>query len=422
MKSYNAILLSILAVVSLNSCVKDSSYGKDAKGSGELAITVDKGQPQTKALSEVTDFPVEIKSGEQTIKYYNTVLEVPTSLRLDVGDYVVSSHTPGNLTRKMNEPYYKGSTDVQIMAGITSHADVICTMQNSKIVIKYGTDFFNVFSSWVITIEDGTDTVLSFTQEDPRSNDQTVIFWQFITQVTDLYINFTGWTKEGNSKISQKYTLSKSAIQTHYDDDKNYFAGGDVLIFTFTPEESTAGTIQSIILSATIEFTEEEETVVVNVEDVPTYDPSGEEEDDPDHPTLIPIKLSIPNPITLPADPSLGDVKIEAENGIASLMVKVTSSSEEMISSLEGVAAEYAGVDLVTGCEVVANTALVNFLGSLGQVITVPSNGDTEYTFPVGNFFSFLSLLSGEHQFTMTVTDKDGNTKSGTIKITVPEE
>jgi hypothetical protein len=86
---------------------------------------------------------------------------------------------------------------------------------------------------------------------------------------------------------------------------------------------------------------------------------------------------------------------------------------------LNGVAELNPGVDLVNGCEVVENQGLVDFLGGLGKVITVPNQGDTDYTFPVGQFYLFLGILPGEHNFEMTVTDTQGKTKSGVVKITI---
>jgi hypothetical protein len=55
----------------------------------------------------------------------------------------------------------------------------------------------------------------------------------------------------------------------------------------------------------------------------------------------------------------------------------------------------------------------------LGQTLAVPSEGDLEYTFPIGNFFTLLSVLSGEHDFTLTITDMQGNTKNGKLRLTV---
>lgn len=424
MKSYNIILMVSLAVAGLNSCnIKENAPYE--KKTGELSLNVTENTPATKAVTQVTDYPVDIfDANGLKIAHFESVMEVPDKIVLDVGTYNVESHTPGIMQRKMDNPYYGGSRTAEIIAGNTTQANVVCTMQNSKIAVVYGSDFFEVFKSWTITLDDGSGTALSFNNNDEINNGQTLCYWHFEQETEAVTLNFTAYTREGDNRITQKFTIKKSQAETGYDDDNKYFSGGDALVFTFTPEESTSGKIESISLDADIEFSESEDEIVLNVEEVPTYDPD-EPGGDPDTPPVEnPIKLTLPEPITLTADtdPADGDVKIEAENGIKSLIVKVESSSEEMIDALEGVTAENPGVDLLGGCEVVGNTALVSFLGSLGKEITVPAQGAKEYTFPVGQFFGFLSLLSGEHNFLMTVIDMENNKAEGSIKITIPEE
>ena len=62
---------------------------------------------------------------------------------------------------------------------------------------------------------------------------------------------------------------------------------------------------------------------------------------------------------------------------------------------------------------------MVRLFGDLGQTLAVPAVGDTEYVFPIGNFFTLLAFLPGEHSFTLTITDMEGNTKDGLLKLTV---
>lgn len=423
MKSYNIMVSAILALAILNACAQkeDAPY---TKKTGELSLNVSENTPATKAITQVNDYPVDIiDANGVTVAHYEAVQDVPEKIILDVGVYNIESHTPGVLQRKMDNPYYGGSKLAEVLAGNTTRADVVCTMQNSKIAVVYGEDFFDVFKSWTITLDDGFGTALSFNNNDEINGNQTLCYWHFEGETEAVTLNFTAYTREGDNRITQKFTIKKSQAETGYDDDNKYFSGGDALVFTFTPEESTSGKVESITLEADIVFTESEEDIILNVEDVPTYDP-----DEPDEPVTPPagssIILTLPEPITLSADtdPALGDVKIEAENGIKNLVVKVESSSDAMMGALEAVAEEYQGVDLVGGCEVVGNHGLVNFLGGLGQTITVPAQGDQEYTFPVGNFFLFLGAMPGEHNFIMTVTDMQGSVESGTLKITVTEE
>lgn len=123
--------------------------------------------------------------------------------------------------------------------------------------------------------------------------------------------------------------------------------------------------------------------------------------------------------VSAATDPSLGDTYIAAENGIKSIKVKMSSTSEDMISSLNDLAGNYDGVDFISGAEVVGNQEMVRLFGDLGQTLAVPAEGDTEYTFPIGNFFTLLAFLPGEHTFTLTITDMQGNTKDGLLKLTV---
>ena len=118
-------------------------------------------------------------------------------------------------------------------------------------------------------------------------------------------------------------------------------------------------------------------------------------------------------------DPSLGDTYIASENGLKSITVKMSSTSDAMISSLQDLSENYNGVDFINGAEVVGNQEMVRLFGDLGQTLDVPAEGDTEYTFPIGNFFTLLAFLPGEHTFTLTITDMNGNTKNGILKLTV---
>jgi hypothetical protein len=119
-------------------------------------------------------------------------------------------------------------------------------------------------------------------------------------------------------------------------------------------------------------------------------------------------------------DPALGNTYIAAEHGIKSILVKVSSTSEDMMSSLADLAAQYEGVDFMTGAEVVDNQNMASLLSTVsGQSIIVPSVGDTEYTFPIGAFFGLLQFMPGEHTFSLTIIDMQDNIKNGFLKLTV---
>lgn len=422
MKLQNALLAGAIAIAALSSCSSEDVL--DAMGqTGKMKLAVDIVKPQPRATTEVTDFPVTIydASGAQ-VANYNTVAEVPASIVLEVGNYTVESHTPGAIAKKMAAPYYKGTQPVEILKDITSEANVTCKMQNSLITVNYGEEFRSVFASWEITLDDGSETALSFTNSSATNS----TYWYFGEEgAAQLTVNFRGITTEG-STISARYILTKDQADESYNDDRPNFCGGDAITINFQPTESTEGNVTSITINADVTFTETNENVNIDVVDKPGFIEGGGGEDPGPQPGGDDaITLNLPADISFPAmlpptDTSLGDTYIAAEAGLKSITVKVISTSEDMNSSLADLNTEY-GVDFIGGTEVVANQNLVKLFEGLGQPLAVPAVGDKEYTFPVGNFFGFLMVLAGEHQFALTVTDMDGNKKSGTVKVTVTE-
>lgn len=416
----NTLLTGVLALAAMSSCTSEDLDEKISRGQeGELQLNVDILKPGSRATTEVTDFPVIIYNADgKTVYSYDAVSDVPSSILMSVGNYTVESHTPGTIRKKMAEAYYMGTKDVEILKGITSPVTVLCKMQNSIITLNYSDDFGTVFSSWEISIDDGSETALSF----DNTSASNKVYWYFGEEGAEqMTLNFRGATTEG-SVISQRYTLTKDQADESYDDDRPNFSGGDAININFTPTESTEGNVTGITINADVTFTETNENVNIDVIDVPGFEPGGDKPDPTpggDEAITLDLPADISFPLfNAPSDLSLGDTYIAAETGLRSIKVKIESTSQDMISSLGDLNTQY-GVDFIKGAEIVGNTSVVSLFENLGQTLSVPAEGDKEYNFPIGNFFEFLKVLAGQHTFILTVTDMDGAEKSGSLNITV---
>jgi len=407
----NSLFLGALSVVALSSCVSENmDLDKVGKEMGVMELNVDIVQPQTRAISEVSSFPVAIYDAEgKLIESYNTVSEVPSKITLSVGNYSVESHTPGGIENPMSYPYYKGVQNVEILSGITSAVEVTCKMQNSPISVSYDEDFVDVFASWEITVSGDTSS-------------SAPVYWYFGEDgVKELVVNFRGTTQDGSTVVARN-TLTKDQTDTHYDNDRENFCGGDALTLNFKPVETTEGKISSIAINANVTFTETNETINVVVVDKSNMDDPGEDPINPGGGDKI--QLTLPAPISYPlfgaagVDKSLGNTGISCEDGIKSIKVKVESTSDDMLASLADLRTQY-GVDFVGGAEVVENQDIVKLFNDLSQPLSVPAQGDKDYTFPIGNFFGLLQVLQGEHTFNLTVTDMNGEVKTGKVVITI---
>ncbi len=417
------LLTGAFVGMSLASCVNENDYLVESTDNGSLALAVEKVMPKPKngtRAVETSDFPVTIYSltDNQEVVAYNKASEVPADLTLSVGEYYATAHTPGDMEKIMSAPYYYGRENFEILKGVNTEATITCRMANGSFTLNFSSDFSSVFKDWTITIDDGSGTALAYTSEDDGLT-PAVKYMRFEENTSSLTVNFRGTTMN-DSRISASNTLTKKNASEEYDGDSEYFTGGDALVLNFSPVESTDGNITGINLTANISFEESEENFEIEVGDAETEIPDEGEGGGGETPGESSITLTLPKDQTITAatDPKLGDTYIAAEAGIKSLMVRVSSNSQEMIESLIAVGVE-AGVDLTNDTEVVGNQAMVNLFTQLGKELAVPAEGDKEYTFPIGDFFTLLSVMSGEHTFHLTVTDMNGETQSGKIVLTV---
>ena len=423
MKLKNTFLLFSLVITGFTSCVSENLENEQTVEKGRMTLRVSALEPMTtRAKTEVTNYPVIVYDKQGNIVEgceWETVSDIPEEVVLKAGKYDVESHTPGTCEKRMSTPYYKGVTEIEIIKNTRTDVEVICKMLNSKIQMTYTPEFLEVFKTWTITIDDsqdlsGANSVFSFTDEDGTTPDP--FYWYFQNEVTKLKLNFQGVTTNGSTIVATRI-ITKSIADERYDDDAEYFKGGDALAITLSPTgEVTSGKVNDITINATITFAETTEP-----KDLEVTDNNSGNNEEPSTPPTEAITLTLPQDMTVTedTDPSLGDALILTPNGIKSLLVSIESTNSEMTGSLEQVAIDYPGLDFINGTEVVGSTILVNFLAELGEEITVPSSGQTEYTFPIGNFFGFLLMLEGTHTFHMIVEDLNGNKKQGTINLTI---
>ncbi len=417
----------------LTSCMNEEFPDSNSR-QGSMSLNVDQLEPTSTRAVSTADFPVAIYSLEDNKEFasYEKASLVPNKILMSVGNYYAEAHTPGKFEKIMNTPYYAGRDTFQILQNINTVSTVVCRMANGSFTVKYTETFLEAFASWTVSIDDGTQSAIIYTRDKDGIVPQT-LYMRFEEAVEVLNVNFVGTTTSGN-RISASNRLTKKQASEKYDSDTEYFSGGDAIVIIFNTVESTEGNITGVSVNANISFEESDESFDMEVEDNVADDGGNEPGEGGDEPgeggdepggdsASGAITLDLPADMIVGADtdPSLGDTYIAAENGIKSIKVSMSSTSEAMMASLVDLATNYNGVDFIAGAEVVANKEMVRLFGDLAQTLAVPSEGDTEYTFPIGNFFTLLAFLPGEHTFTLTITDMHGNTKDGLLKLTVEE-
>ncbi len=423
MKPIHILTLSAVALFCLASCelkneLTGSLVDKDDTGALELNLSVKQPVSQTRADATGIDtntFPVTIQGtsdGVTDVIYeYDALSEMPASITVPVGEYTVSSHTPGELQQQMTAPYYAGSTNVTVQKDIASVVNVVCRMANSRIQLNYGADFLEAFSSWTITINDGNEMALSYTQENLNPE---AVFWHFGDNVTAITVNIRAVTTDGNT-VTAEQTFRKADATENYEEVGENFTGGDALVIAMGTTESSTGDVTDITINTFITFEDESEAV-----EIPTVD------DTPVPPTTS-ITISEPEGnsyLTDGVDLELGTqnypekdvvINMAIDNGIENLYVYVTTDNPtfETATGLMGLTTE-PGMDL-TSEEAIEN--------NLNGLFTLPQKEDKTYSFTLNT--GLLNLLmntpgyAGTHNFRLTVVDKSGGEATGTLVVRV---
>ena len=431
MKISKILMLGSFISLCLTSCMNEEFPDSNSR-QGSMSLNVDQLEPTSTRAVSTADFPVAIYSLEDNKEFasYEKASLVPNKILMSVGNYYAEAHTPGKFEKIMNTPYYAGRDTFQILQNINTVSTVVCRMANGSFTVKYTETFLEAFASWTVSIDDGTQSAIIYTRDKDGIAPQT-LYLRFEEGVEVLNVNFVGTTTSGN-RISASNRLTKKQASEKYDSDTEYFSGGDAIVIIFNTVESTEGDITGVSVNANISFEESDESFDMEVEDNVADDGGNEPGGGGDEPgeggdepggdggsEAIVLTLPADMVVNEETDPKLGDTHIEAVNGIKSVRVKVTSTSEDMLGALTELGGAYKGIDFENGTEVVGNEGLVALFSDLGQELSVPAEGDKEYIFPIGNFFPFLVILPGDHTFILTVTDMNGNTKDGQLTLTI---
>ena len=429
MNKLNIFALSAALVACVSSCeLKDELTGdrNTSTEMGMLDLSVAVQGEQSRAEETVPaagDMWVEVTGTEEGVEpvYNGLYSEMENPMRVPVGTYTVKAHTQGEIQKQMSTPYYGGEAELDIQKDITDEATVTCKVMNTKVQLNFAEGFEGKFSDWTVTLDNGKESVLTFTSE------TAPIYWYLAEDaVATLVLNFTGTTvpEEGEEpqRISWQKSFSKSDAD-NVDNDNSNFTGGEFLNITLdvndegTDEDPRPQISFGIDVDLTWNTEDGEQTVQIPVEDVTVpVEPGGDE--DPEQPEDSAITIGdngtgyLTNGVTVTGGEYPTDVAVvmNVKNGIKNLYVKIATTN----STFEGMVADMGLVD-GDGMDLASESA-----AALDSLFPLPEAGATDYTFTMSDtLFGMLGNFAGKHDFTLTVIDAEGNQQSATLTINI---
>ncbi len=415
MKKINIFALGVVLAVCASSCeMKDELVGGDAvsteTGALELSVAM-QGKEGSRAdanVPEAGDMYVEVVSATDANAapaYEGLYKNMEKPLTVFVGDYKVSAHTEGDIQKQMDTPYYYGEEPkLTITKDVTSQANVSCKIMNTKVTINYAEEFLKAFTSWEITIDNGKESSLKFT----NANQDAAIYWYLEEDgVTSLLMNFTGTTAAGTVINWQRPFTKADAIKGDEYDDTDVFVGGDELNINLNIEESQPE--GDIVFDITVDLTFANTDATA---EIPVTPPAPPVPGDPitisDNDTgYLTSGVTVPQGGPYPTDVA---VVMDVKYGIKNLYVKIESTDD----TFKGMVADMGLVD-GNGMDLTSAEA-----SELSSLFALPQAGNTEYTFTMSDvLFGMLGMFAGKHDFTLTIVDAEGNQESATLTINI---
>ena len=98
------------------------------------------------------DYNIRIVQQSDTVQTYDRFDEMPSEIELKEGAYTLIASKGDNLPSAFENPYFEGSTDFTVKAGMSTPIDVTCTLGNARITVDYTEDFKEAYSDYTVLL------------------------------------------------------------------------------------------------------------------------------------------------------------------------------------------------------------------------------------------------------------------------------
>ena len=120
--------------------------------------------------------------------------------------------------------------------------------------MNYLSDFTANFTSWTITLDDGTKNVLTFSSEDEDAANPKPVYWLVSENTSTIAIHVEATNLEGGS-VSENRTLTKPE-----GGNTAYWTGGDALTIEMngvTSDPENPNGVSGIVINVNVTFSEQ---------------------------------------------------------------------------------------------------------------------------------------------------------------------
>lgn len=394
----------------------------ELKPEKEADIPVSKGGSTTGSqtvILDVNEFAIDIIDvNGNTVKHYDSYADLKNEggLLLPAGHYSIRATLGEDVNAGFDKPFYSGTNVCEITPQEVAKVITDCVLSNKKVTFRCSDDFLKKFNDDYSIVIDNKVGALTTQNGEKRTT--------YLKNTGILQFTVYATMKNGGKTLVYNYGMSKNEDIQQYNnilidldleegdsspdepDDNEPVEPDDPIV----PDDSVS--VKNPVIKVDISLIEKEYVIEIPSDFI---DAGGEGDGGDDNeggdtvakPTIVgDAGLDISQPIEISgAGNKTVRVKINTPGKLASLVVKITSSTLEALLPAVGLTSEFD----------ICDEGLKETLSKLGLSAT---KGATSTTFDISSFMPMIAGLGGgDYLFTITATDQLGQKASKTLTV-----
>ena len=350
----------------------------ELKPEKEADIPVSKGGSTTGSqtvILDVNEFAIDIIDvNGNTVKHYDSYADLKNEggLLLPAGHYSIRATLGEDVNAGFDKPFYSGTNVCEITPQEVAKVITDCVLSNKKVTFRCSDDFLKKFNDDYSIVIDNKVGALTTQNGEKRTT--------YLKNTGILQFTVYATMKNGGKTLVYNYDMSKNEDIQQYNN----------ILIDLDLEEGDSSPDDFI--------------------DAGGEGDGGDDNEGGDtvaKPTIVgDAGLDISQPIEISgAGNKTVRVKINTPGKLASLVVKITSSTLEALLPAVGLTSEFD----------ICDEGLKETLSKLGLSAT---KGATSTTFDISSFMPMIAGLGGgDYLFTITATDQLGQKASKTLTV-----
>lgn len=165
----NKLYFTLLSIFFLfSACEEEVNDSKEESGNGFLSVNIsansglieENARMEDAKSTDISNFTVTIfDTNDQVVLQFAKFSELPSEIKLPVGQYYVVASSGGASKTGFNAPYFSGQSDVFVIAeGELTSVEVLCFVANAKFTVEYSEYVRQNFTGFSTNLTDGTNS------------------------------------------------------------------------------------------------------------------------------------------------------------------------------------------------------------------------------------------------------------------------